>query len=190
MSWLALLAAVAWPGSVRAQAAADGNALRSCVNTAQAFYDWYVPPWIVAELERPNAMSRLDGPVWERWRRLDPLTKRRAMFEPALLRALDDDRAAQARVTGEIVGLDFDPYIGGQSGPLGAYVVERPRLTGDRCRVDVRYVVRGKKSADVAVAPELVSHGRVWRFANFRYADTDLISVLRALRDDRGKRRR
>ena len=36
------------------------------------------------------------------------------MFNPALLQALKLDSEAAARAKGEIVGIDFDPFVGGQ----------------------------------------------------------------------------
>src|SRR5262245_28119445 len=72
---------------------------------AQHVYDWYVP------IEHNNNGS-------------DPIARalkdRAAEFDPQLAQALKDDLAAQAKVSDDIVGIDFDPFLAAQD-PSDSY---------------------------------------------------------------------
>jgi len=157
---------------------------QSCLAFVQEFYDWYVPAWLTRNLESPATFKR-----WENSR--DPLRSRSQLFSPELVRRLKEDHAAQARVKGDIVGLDFDPFIGGNGGPLGRYVVGKLTRKGELYRVNVHCVASGKKAKEVSVVPELAFRQGRWQFVNFRYAEgdegDDLISILKLLREERQK---
>jgi hypothetical protein len=113
----------------------------------QGFYDWYAP------------LAAKESDV-------QPLKVRRADFNPELVRALEADRAAQAKVSGYIVGLDWDPYLASQD-------------SGDRYDIDVFALVAK-------------AHGH-WTFADFVYPargkvrEQSLIQILVRLRLDREK---
>jgi hypothetical protein len=115
------------------------------------------------------------------------------MFSAKLFRALKADREAQAN-SGEIVGLDFDPFIGSQDpgDPGDRYEVRRVSRQGNRCSAEVWFSSRANKreiSGSPEVVAELALENGKWRFVNFGYPslNADLLSVLQALREDRRK---
>jgi hypothetical protein len=63
----------------------------------QAFYDWYLP-FVLDDNLRVMRYTIA-------------ITRRPELFDPPLLRALRNDAAAQAKTTGTIDGLDFDPFV-------------------------------------------------------------------------------
>lgn len=117
---------------------------------------------------------------------------KRANFSPELMRQLKEDAAAQAKVTGEIVGLDFDPILFSQN-PGQRYIAGNVTPKGDRYWVDVYGVWDGKKSAKPSVVPELIYRNGKWVFVNFHYGHSkfpeneNLLSVLKVLRENRKK---
>jgi len=100
--------------------------------------------------------------------------------------ALEADSAAQANALGEIVGLDFDPFLNTQD-PYDRYAVGKVTRKGQRCLVDVYGVHSGKRSDRPDVVPELVRRHGSWVFMNFHYPRerTDLLSILKRLRQKR-----
>jgi hypothetical protein len=159
-----------------AQVSTNPEETSSCRQFAQAFYDWYVP----------FTQKRMNGPA------SDIALKRKAdMFSQELLRALKIDSGAQARAKGELVGIDFDPFVGSQD-PAGHYEVRRVTWRGDRCSVEVwpaSPTDTAAKSEKPDVVAELVQEKGHWQFLNFHYPDlkADLIGVLAQLREDRRK---
>src|SRR2546426_779775 len=155
---------------------------QSCLAFVQAFYDWYIPPWLTRNLESTATLER-----WDKSR--DPLKFKAQLFSPELVRRLKEDYAAQAKVEGEIVGIDFNPYIGGNAGPLGRYVVGKLTRKGEGYRVKVYCIASGKKDKEPSVEAELVFKEDRWLFVNFRYAEgkegDDLMSILKLLREQR-----
>ena len=141
----------------------------SCRRFAQAFYDWYAP----------ITQKKLNVPASD-----VALREKADAFTAELLRALKLDSEAQARTKDDIVGLDFDPFVGGQD-PASRYEVRRATVLDGRCSVEVA----ATKSKDSPVVAELVSDKGRWRFANFRYPDlkTDLAAVLTQLAEERRK---
>ena len=159
-----------------AQVSTHPEETSSCRQFAQAFYDWYVP----------FTQKRMNGPA------SDIALKRKAdMFSQELLRALKIDSGAQARAKGELVGIDFDPFVGSQD-PAGHYEARRVTWRGDRCSVEVwpaSPTDTAAKSEKPDVVAELVQEKGHWQFLNFHYPDlkADLVSVLARLREDRRK---
>jgi hypothetical protein len=106
---------------------------------------------------------------------------------------MDEDAAASAKSKDEIVGLDFDPILNSQD-PAKHYVASHPTHRGKSFFVEVRGITDGKKGAAADVMPELVQSGKSWVFVNFLYPasgkdqpKSDLLGVLKQLRDDRAK---
>jgi len=151
---------------------AAASAEQSCREFAQSFYDWYAPATQV-----PGASAEI-------------VTQRRAeLLSPALLRALNADFAAQARANGELVGLDFDPFVGSQD-PADHYAARGTKLNGSDCLVEVWRDSpndTAAKSNQPDVVAELATASGRWKFVNFRYpaVNADLLSTLERLRQDR-----
>ena len=124
--------------------------LQSAAKFTQDFYDWY---------------RQRNG-------RMDLAVKERAeLFEPTLLAALKADFDAQAKDSGEIVGLDWDPFIGSQDScdPYAAIGASR---SGDTVSVLVKGMC---KDAEQHSGPDLIAQVRRtatgWVFVDFRHAD-------------------
>lgn len=119
------------------------------------------------------------------------LKLRARSFSPNLFRALRIDAEAQARTKGEIVGIDFDPFLGSQD-PANRYEVRAVAQRGSVCSVEVWHLptdpTMGATHPEVIADLTLVQGG--WQFSNFRYPDidSDLLTVLARLEADRRKK--
>jgi hypothetical protein len=150
----------------------------SCRRFVQAFYDWYAP------LTRKETSA----PAWER-----ALRERRDAFTLALWQALENDARAQAQAHGDIVGIDFDPFLGSQD-PAAHYRVRQVTVQGGKCSAGIwQGIANGAaKSAPPDAVAELIHSDGHWRFTNVRYPElkTDLLTVLAQTADERRKARR
>jgi hypothetical protein len=163
------------PAAVAARPPSTTGQVESCNRFVQAFYDWYV--------KQTGSSGGIEA----------TLKRRRADFSPDLVRALNEDLAASKKHPGEIVGLDFDPFLAAQDVAM-RYVTGKVTQKGERYFVPVYGFWDGKKHARPDVTPELTyQHGK-WVFVNFHYAkdpkhpeNENLLAVLRALREDRKK---
>lgn len=148
----------------------------ACRKAVQEFYNWYVP-----RMMREVRVSARDQALMTRPRN----------FSPELRRRLAEDGAAAAKSPDEIVGLDFDPFVNSQD-PASRYVAKRVYRVGNGYRVEVHGVIDGKANAKPDVIPELAQSRGRWTFVNFHYPaegaepKTDLLNVLRVLRNSRG----
>lgn len=142
----------------------------------QSFYDWYVP------------IARTDNP-WPSDYAV--LTQRPWVLSTELLGALRADSAAQARVQGVTVGLDWDPFLKSQD-PCERYEVGSATVRGRRYLVEIYAVCSGKKDDAPHLVAELVRRRTSWVFSNFRDPkdNTDLLTGLRLLRRARERNRR
>jgi hypothetical protein len=157
---------LALPGALCAQTA---GAPRDFV---QGFYNWYIPVAL-----KDNAT-----PAWNL-----ALKSKSSAFSPQLLNALREDSAAQAKAVGDIVGIDFDPFLGSQD-PSNRYDVGKIIQNGDAYRVEIYGARSGKKRATPDVIADVLQKDGRWMFVNFHYPDgSDLTSVLKTLRDERQK---
>ncbi|MDR3690733.1 MAG: hypothetical protein P4L46_15255 [Fimbriimonas sp.] len=161
MRWNALaLTCLVTIGTCMAAQSPDTRAARRFV---QRFYDWY----------SPRAMSAKAGPAWNL-----ALKAKTASFSPALRRALRADVNAQAKSTGEIVGLDFDPFLNSQDPEL-RYVAGTPVASRGSYLVGVH----GASATKPAVFAKVESRHGAWRFTNFIYSSGDnLLEVLERLK--------
>jgi hypothetical protein len=179
MSGSSLAEAAGW--SVAAQPARAPRPSRataqeeSCNRFVQSFYDWYV--------KQTGSSGGIEA----------TLKRRLADFSPDLVRALNGDLAASKKHPGEIVGLDFDPFLAAQDVAM-RYVTGKVTQKGERYFVPVYGFWDGKKHARPDVTPELTHQHGKWVFVNFHYAkdpkhpeNENLLAVLRALRDERKK---
>ena len=160
----------------QAPAQSAGSQESSCKDFVQKFYTWYFNK---SKSPLPSGMSVTDLALKERG----------SAFSAELSRLLKEDAAAQARVPGEIVGLDFDPVLNTQA-EADRYEVGKVSRRGNNYLVEVYGYWDKKKSSKPDVLPELSLSGGKWQFVNFRYKaehDDDLISILRLLKAERVK---
>lgn len=150
---------------------------KSCQEVVRGFYDWY--------FDRLNseAKGQSNGSALDDLLRLKP-----ELLTAKLRQMLREDRDSASKNAGEIVGLDFDPYINAQDWE-GKYFVESATVQGSNCRASVWGTDAGKKRE--IVDPELESDKGKWVFVNFHYPgepdarNENLIAVLEGLREDR-----
>src|SRR5438046_203437 len=88
--------------SLQAQSRKEADSGRAAV---QHFYDWYVPRAANSRGRDMLMVAAVNGPL---------------RFDHELVRWLRIDSIAQARATGEIDGLDGDPYLNAQD-PCDVY---------------------------------------------------------------------
>jgi hypothetical protein len=148
----------------------------------QNFYDWYENPvGSVAD----HKLGQLSSD--------DAIQLKPGLFSDVLLNLLQEDREAQAKAKGDIVGLDFDPFFNSQD-PSPKFTVQSVHINGDHCRAGVRGVDAGQLREDVE--PELRAEAGRWVFVNFHYdpgsstVDVNLIDQLLLLRANRAQDKR
>ncbi|MBX3072749.1 DUF3828 domain-containing protein [Candidatus Obscuribacterales bacterium] len=149
---------------------------KTCKRFVQEFYNYYVP------------LVGGEGPTAEK-----AIEEKKALFGQDLYKKLKEDFDAQAKVTGEIVGLDFDPFLNSQD-PAPRYVVGEVTERAGHYSAAVHSVSSdGKRNPKPDVVPELVQKNNKWIFLNFHYGKSsfpeneNLLSVLKALSDSRKK---
>ena len=139
---------------------------------AQEFYGWYVPV----------AAKGNKGPAFE-----IAIKQKPSFFSPQLLQALQEDAAAQAKVSDDIVGLDFDPFLSSQD-PSNQFVLGQIIRKEDGYWVyfyNSKATQKHGKPNVIAVVTQSKGH---WYFTNFRFPDGgDLLKTLKALKLDREK---
>lgn len=156
-----LLAFAAWPIPAPACGMGDGS--------ASAFVTRFYERYLDAARADPSAMpwvARLmdDGDC----------------FGEALGQALRADVRAQAGASGEIVGIDFDPFLASQD-PEG-YRLGSVQCTEERCRVELSMDSGGRKSAIDPVFILVDKRDGQWRIVDVEYSDRSrLLQVLTAL---------
>ena len=150
-----------------AKAPSDTDAVRDFV---QKFYDWYVPS-SRASSDRPAEIV---------------LRERPSAFDSTLARGLKEDSDAQSKVAGDIVGLDFDPFLAAQD-PCERYELVGVRKSGESYLATVRGVGGCENHEEADVDAEVISRDGAWVFTNVRYPRLggDLLTTLQKLRDDR-----
>ena len=167
--------------SAMGQGAAAPAQSQACAEFVGQFYNWYLAK--EDELMKGNSQkSALEV----------SLVEKKSSFSPGLVKALNEDLAASRKSPGEIVGLDFDPFLDAQD--LGErYLVGKATPKDDHYWVEVFGVWGGKKSAKPDVVPELVLENGHWIFINFHYENTgipvneNLVSILQELKKSREK---
>ena len=149
---------------------ADPAGQKQAVAFVQKFYDWYVPI-MLKPLKEPSSNVAI--------------AKRGSLFDPPLLKALKEDAEAARNSPGDIVGLDFDPFVNAQD-PDHKYVAGEVSESGGLYLVNVYSVRKGKRVAKPDVVAELKPANDSFVFSNFRYGtDGDLVQMLKQLADDR-----
>jgi len=146
----------------------------SCQQFTQQFYDWYVP----------FAQKGVNGPAWGL-----VLQRKASYLGPQLYEALREDTGAQAKAKGELVGLDYDPFLATQD-PGNRYETRAVSWAKGKCTVEV-WRSSSRATADKtdkpAVVAELEQHNKTWRFTDFVYPseNTDLLKQLQQLKKAR-----
>jgi hypothetical protein len=140
----------------------------------QDFYDWYTP----------KALSYKNGPASDL-----AIKSKSALFNPQLVHALRNDSAARAKARGDIVGLDFDPFLNTQD-PEEHYWVGRIESNGDSFTAGICSLAAAKSPTKTCVDVKLERLQRGWRIANFIYPNGhDLLGILKQLQQARMRRR-
>ena len=164
---------VSQPGIVAVKA-------KSCTEFVQGFYDWYFDR---LNTERTRQLASPDDEV---------LTLKPQLFTSELRKMLHDDAIAASKNPGEIVGLDFDPFINAQDWE-GKYWVDKVYIIDETCHANVWGLDAGKK-VDI-VDPSLIRINNNWIFVDFFYPeyypantgrkDASLMGILTDLRVER-----
>jgi hypothetical protein len=139
--------------------------LESATRFVNAFYAWYLP-----SAQKGSGMQVA-------------LHDSSALFSPTLAAALRADGEAQARSPGEIVGLDWDPFLDAQDF-CESYEVGPARREGDQVLVEVHGKCSGRNDTLPDVVADLRRDRSTWVFATFRYPrrSSDLLKDLAELR--------
>jgi hypothetical protein len=164
-----ILVIACWPAA--AQSAASKAAEASCRKFVQTFYDWYVA----------------HGANFETAMKLKP-----GILSNDLKQALLADLAASRKNSGEIVGLEFDPFVNSQD-PASHYRVGKTSLKDGTCWAEIHSVPATDKTSKPDATSELRLETGHWKFVNFHYGgdsgpeNENLVSILRQLKRDREK---
>lgn len=143
----------------------------------QKFYDWYIVLY-TAPVNKKHPVCSCEIPT----------KQHPEYFDPGLRKALMDDYTAQAKVKGEIVGLDSDPFLGGQDIGVG-YQAGNVKNIGDKFLVDIHDIDKGKSekeklAAPVTVIAEVAKSNGHFVFTNFFFLmDGKRYSLLKMLKD-------
>jgi len=150
----------------------DVDADDSVRQFVQGFYSWYVK----------EAIASRSVSAWSK-----AINEKGGAFDSELRRELGEDVLAQKEAVGEIVGLDFDPFLNGQD-PSRDYVVLKVVSNGEVYFAEVHRVVSGRPEEKVAVTAVIAGKKGRWRFVDFLYPDNHhLLGILKALKEDRDK---
>jgi len=169
--------------SAKSQVQSVTNEKESARIFVQKFYDWYLVLWAEAQ-KHPSRSATRELAV----------SQKPEYFDNALKSALAKDDSAQNK-SGDIVGLDFDPFLRCQE-LYGEYQACDVKRTGGKYFVDIRNIEKGKtekeiRGAELRVVAGLVKRNGHWIFTNFMYPSKDgksnLLSMLKDLKNDRDK---
>ena len=174
-SLMAVVAVVAFFVSAKADAAPSGKTPAGAAEFVQSFYDWYVP-FSRKNLRAPEPSARL------------AIKAKPQLFSAQLRQALEADFAAQAKDSGYIVGIDFDPFTASQD-QADRYVAGSVHQLGSDYQVDVYGITSGKKDAQPDANVTVEMQNGHWVMTDFHYKDSgDLLATLRSLKADREKK--
>jgi hypothetical protein len=172
-----ILTMIAASGPSRGQTQGSRGLEQSSRDFVQRFYDRLVD----ASRQGPRAGPGTGFPI-----------------DPELNRLLTIDEVEAKAFPGEIAGLDFDPFAGGND-VCTRYEVGRVERRGDRYLVDVHCNWRGdKREQRPHLAVELNDSLGRWTIMNMHYYSyedglpprtTDLVSTLKVVREERKARR-
>ena len=117
------------------------------------------------------------------------LLHKKEVLSPTLYKLLKEDRDAQAKVPGMIVGLDFDPFLNTQDAAQN-YKVEKAIQKSTNYWVDVYALWNGVKSKKPALSAEVSCTNATCQFVNFHYVfdipeNRNVIQILKVLQKER-----
>jgi hypothetical protein len=149
---------------------------RSCQAFVQKFYDWY---WnqFADKVDDPKFDSKKLHSYYDALRLNPPV------LSQELTKLIEKDVAASKAAGGDIVNLDFDPFLN-SNGPDGVYAVKSVGIVKGLCRA----AIEGGHGTHMVT--ELRRNGPAWIFVNFRYSyysedgktktfpDNDLLHIL------------
>lgn len=136
----------------------------------QDFYAWYVP--LTAHTHNAAASDVA-------------MKKRSSAFSVELVKALKEDTLAQSKSPGELVGLDWDPFLNSQE-QVDRCVIGNITTKNGSYRVDVYDILDGKKEKKPNIIAEVRQENGHWIFVNFWNADGgNLLNDLRQLSKSR-----
>jgi len=145
----------------------------SCRKFVQQFYDWYLPKARTAKVRAADIVLRYKSDA----------------FSPELRRQLKADSTAQAKARGELVGLDFDPFLNTQDPSFERCTVGKIASKGGSYWAEVTCKFPGANGEQAHVTPELIFQQGRWVFVNFHYQEGskeyDLLGMLKALSEER-----
>lgn len=147
----------------------------SCKKYVQSFYDWYMAKCEDTKTEDPSLLV---------------FKNKSFAFSKELETKLKEDDSVAALFPGEIVGLDFDPFLNAQD-VATKYTVEKITNSAEKFRADVFNVYNGTKSSKPVVIPELIFQNGKWVFVNFIYPgasraeNQNLLSTLDQIKKNR-----
>src|SRR6202020_115196 len=127
-----------------------------CRAFVQSFYSWYPKQ----DINNVAASDRV-------------LRHKKAVLSPALYRGLKEDAEAQAKAKGDLVGLDFDPFLNAQD-TASRYDVGKVVCKNGTYWANVYGTWNGKKLKKPDVVPELRNQGGRWIFVNFHYGKSNI----------------
>ncbi len=145
--------------------------LTSCRSFVQGFYNWYLK----------QLSHESEGPAFNQ-----ALQYRRQVFSRSLFQALKEDYEAQSKVSGVIVGIDFDPFLASQD-PAERYVVGKIVIKAGSYWVGIHAIRDDEKSQKPELYAEAVIKDGQWLFINFHYSQNDLLRILKRWREERRK---
>jgi hypothetical protein len=155
-----------------AQAPSSQSTEDSCRRFVQQFYNWYLP-------KAKSSKGRASDLV---------LKYKSSMLSPELAKELKADSAAQDKAKGDLVGLDFDPFLNTQDDSFEKCVTGKVVAQATSCRIEVSCNFPSQKT-ELLVTPELTLTNNQWIFVNFHYhtdsGDDDLLHILKGLREER-----
>ena len=155
------------PLMLSARGRTSTHEMASARKFVQAFYDWYAPR-AVKDLSLESVLK-----------------KKPSLFTPVLAQALKEDLVAESKSNGDLVGLDFDPFLNSQD-PVSHYKVVLVDRAAKGYRVTVKSVATPEMKYIATVVAEVVKVKGGWRFSNFRYPeDSDLLTQLKELKRSR-----
>lgn len=141
---------------------------KKVVHFVEEFYQWYTPVF-------------RKGGWWN-----TAIQKKSTCFDVSLLKALKEDALAQDRNPGEIVGLDFDPFLNAQD-IVKSYRVGKAEKKGDNYHVSV--FAGGKQKRPQIIVEVSFRQGQCF-FVNFHYPEMgNLRTLLKEMAEDRKKPR-